>query len=208
MRKINWIAAILSLVLLAGIMCQTTDYIQAKDMQQDIATKVLRFHVRANSDSKEDQDLKLKVRDAIGSLMAPKLKNVNGLAECEKIAQNNMKEIVDTANKVVKSCGYDYPIEVYLKNVDFPDKTYGEYTFPAGNYEALEVIIGSGAGHNWWCVMYPNMCFAGSVYQVIDKDAKQSLQNTLTKKEYESLVKEKNYKIQFKYLTFLNKYFE
>jgi stage II sporulation protein R len=208
MKKINWIAAILSLVLLAGIMCQTTDYIQAGDLQQEIAGKVLRFHVRANSDSKEDQDLKLKVRDAIGSLMSPKLKHVNGLAECKQIAKDNMKDIVDTARQVITSNGYDYPVEVYLKDVDFPVKTYGEYTFPAGNYDALEVIIGSGSGHNWWCVMYPNMCFTGSVYKVIDKDAKQSLQNTLTNKEYESLVKEKDYKIQFKYLTFLNKYFE
>lgn len=208
MRKIKWIAAVLSLVLLAGIMSQTTDYIQAGDLQQEIAEKVLRFHVRANSDSKEDQALKLKVRDAIGSLMSPKLQNVSGLEECRQIAQDNMNEIVDTARKVITSSGYDYAVEAYIKNVDFPDKTYGEYTFPAGNYEALEVIIGSGAGHNWWCVMYPNMCFSGSVYEVVDGDAKKSLQSTLTQKEYESLVEDKDYKIQCKYLKFLNKYLD
>ena len=208
MNKIKWIAAVLSLVLLAGIMSQTTDYIQAGDLQQEIAGKVLRFHVRANSDSKEDQALKLKVRDAIGSLMSPKMQNVKGIEECRQIARDNMKEIVDTARKVITSSGYDYAVEAYIKDVDFPDKTYGEYTFPAGNYEALEVIIGSGAGHNWWCVMYPNMCFSGSVYEVVDGDAKKSLQSTLTKTEYESLVEDKDYKIQCKYLKFLNKYLD
>ncbi len=201
-------AAILCLVLLAGVMSQTADYIEAREMQQEIAGKILRFHVLANSDSDEDQALKLKVRDAVGSKMSSLLKNVTDIEECKQITTDHMKEIVETARDTITENGYDYPVEAYIKDVEFPDKTYGEYTFPSGMYDALEVIIGAGAGHNWWCVMYPNMCFAGTTYEVVEDHAKESLQSTLTQKEYESLMEKKDYKIQCKYLKFLNKYLD
>lgn len=206
--KKKWIAAVLSLVLLAGVMNRTADYIQAGQMQQEIAEKILRFHVLANSDSKEDQALKLKVRDAVGSLMSSVLKDADDITQCKQLTAAHMKEIVNTAKEVIESNGYDYAVEASIREVDFPDKTYGAYTFPAGTYEALELIIGAGAGHNWWCVMYPNMCFSGSVYEVVDEDAKESLEHTLTQEEYKSLLEDKDYKIQCKYLKFLNKYLD
>ena len=90
--------------------------------------------------------------------------------------------------------------------MDFPVKTYGAYSFPAGTYEAVEVVIGEGAGKNWWCVMYPNMCFQGSMYEVNDEKAETSLQEVLTQEEYDSIIEDSDYKIQFKYLSFLNHY--
>ena len=162
---------------------------EGRRMQEDIAEKILRFHVRANSDGDEDQKLKLKVRDAVGS----------------RIAREHFPEIIHIAKEVIRQEGYDYPVEVKLSSVEFPVKTYGSYTFPAGTYQALEVIIGAGMGHNWWCVMYPNMCFEGSVYEVVDGKSEKVLKDTLSETEYQSLMEEKNYKISWKWLDFWDK---
>ncbi|MDE7062678.1 MAG: stage II sporulation protein R [Lachnospiraceae bacterium] len=176
-------------------------------LQQGIAEKILRFHVRANSDSQEDQDLKLKVRDAVGALLGEELAQAEDLEESKRIIEQHQNDIIHTAEAVLEQEGYDYAVEAYLAEVDFPVKTYGSYTFPAGTYEALEIVIGAGAGHNWWCVMYPNMCFADSVYEVVDEESKEALEGTLSKKEYESLMEEKNYRISWKWLDFLEDIF-
>lgn len=194
--------------ILACLYVGKADYVKAQEKeianQEEIAAKILRFHVLANSDSKEDQSLKLKVRDAVGAYMGPRVKQAADVSECEAIVTENMDGIIATAQKTVREAGYDYDVKAGLNEVEFPVKTYGCYTFPGGTYEALDVVIGAGAGHNWWCVMYPNMCFAGSTYSVIDEDAKESLQQVLTTEEYESLMENKNYEVRFEYLTFLN----
>lgn len=176
-----------------------------RSYQEDIARRVLRFHVLANSDSAEDQALKLKVRDAVGSYMAPKMKEASDVADCEQIVKENMKGITATAKEVILAEGYDYTVTASLGNTEFPVKTYGDYTFPAGTYEALNLVIGAGNGHNWWCVMYPNMCFSSGEYEVIGQNAKEALEQALTPEEYASLMENKNYEVSFKYLTFLNK---
>lgn len=204
----KWIFGILYMGLILMTIGMSMHGICGMKRQQDIAEKILRFHVRANSDSSEDQELKLKVRDAIGVLMEDYLSEADDLEDCKEKVEAHMDEIVHTAEQVIAAEGKDYPVEAYLDQVDFPVKTYGSYTFPAGRYEALEVVIGAGTGHNWWCVMYPNMCFTGSVYEVIDEKSEEALQATLTEEEYESLLEEKNYKVSFRYLDFLEKFFE
>ena len=176
-----------------------------RSYQEDIAKRVLRFHVLANSDSEEDQALKLKVRDAVGSYMAPKMKEASDVEDCERIVEENMQKITAAAEEVIREEGYDYTVTAQLGDVKFPVKTYGAYTFPAGTYEALNLVIGAGEGHNWWCVMYPNMCFSGAEYEVVDREAKEALEQALTPEEYASLMENKNYEVSFKYLTFLNK---
>ena len=205
-RKI--MTGILCLMLMAGAMGQTKAYIERQKVQQELAEKVLRFHVRANSDSPDDQALKLKVRDAVGSRMTDYLDGVQTRRDCIGVVNEHLDDIVTAAETVITEEGYSYPIEAYVTTVDFPDKTYGEYTFPAGSYQALEVIIGSGTGHNWWCVMYPNMCFSGNGYEVVGQNAKESLQSTISDKEYRTLMEEKNYTVKCKYLKFLNPYLE
>lgn len=204
MKRRKIAGKVLCLLLLAFLMAGMDQYIERQENQKEIAGKILRFHVRANSDDTEDQDLKLQVRDAVGNFMSSKLKDVSDISECREIVNQNLGGIVETASEVIADCGYEYPVEAYVAQVDFPDKTYGDYTFPAGTYEALELVIGAGAGHNWWCVMYPNMCFSGSGYEVVKKDAKESLEHTLTQEEYESLMENKNYTVKCKYLKFLN----
>lgn len=166
-------------------------------MTEEIADKVIRFHVLANSDTQKDQELKLKVRDAIGSYMQPKLSGISNIVKSRQVIQKNLPQITETAEKIIAREGYTYDVRASLKVTDFPQKTYGDYTFPEGRYEALEVVIGDGKGHNWWCVMYPNLCFYNSVYEVVDEEAEKSLQRALTPEEYESLMEGKNYQVRF-----------
>lgn len=179
-------------------------YEQRLEMQKGIAEKIIRFHVIANSDTKEDQDLKLAVRDAVGIKMSGILKEAGNRSRSETLIRKNMEDMKQTAEKVIVERGYDYDVDICLTDTDFPVKTYGAYTFPAGNYEALEIVIGAGKGHNWWCVMYPNMCFSDTMYEVIDEDAKSSLKKVLSDEEYQKVLESGDYKVRFRYLTFLN----
>ena len=138
--------------------------------------------------------------------MKDQMKEVTNRKEAEETANANLKKIEKVAEDVIAKEGRSYTVNAFIGPVDFPVKTYGAYSFPAGTYEAVEVVIGEGAGKNWWCVMYPNMCFQGSMYEVIDEKAETSLQEVLTQEEYDSIIEDSDYKIQFKYLSFLNHY--
>lgn len=169
-------------------------------MQEDVAEKILRFHVIANSNAKEDQALKLKVRDEIGAYLGTLVAKAEDLQACEAIVEENLERITACAGKTIAKEGYAYPVQAAIRDVDFPEKTYGSYTFPKGRYRALKVVIGDGAGENWWCVMYPNLCFAGSVYGAPDETAKEALRATLSEETYEEMVAEGNLHVKFKYL--------
>lgn len=171
-------------------------------LQPGIADKILRFHVLANSDSKEDQEVKKKVRDAVGAMMEPKLAGSRNLEETEAIVQRSMENIVEVATETLEENGYYYGASARLANVEFPVKSYGAYTFPAGEYEALQVTLGEGEGHNWWCVLYPNMCFRGSVYEASSDEAKHALREVLTPEEYEDIFRHGKYQIRFKFLEY------
>lgn len=194
-KRIKIIAAA---VLVAGAaLTHMTAESRAENLQPEIAKKILRFHIRANSDEELDQELKLEVRDAIGNLLGEKLNGVSNLEESKAVVTENMSQIIETAEEVIAAEGYAYTVDAYLTTTSFPEKTYGDYTFPAGEYEALEVEIGEGAGHNWWCVLYPNMCFRGSVYEVVEEDAGEELRQVLTQEEYDAVFTDGNYEVRF-----------
>lgn len=193
-------------ILLASVL--GIQYGKQVRMQREIAEKILRFHVRANSDSEEDQHLKLKVRDAVGALLGERMQTASDRSACEKLICASMDEIEETAEQVIEEEGFGYGVRAQLAMVDFPVKTYGDYTFPAGTYEALELVIGEGEGHNWWCVMYPNMCFSDSVYEVVDEEAGEALRKVLTAEEYREVFTEGDYEVRFRYLPFLNEFME
>lgn len=195
--------AVLVLLLAAGCLWKYQEY-SLGQAQQQIAGKILRFHVRANSNSRADQELKLKVRDAVGAYMQEELAGIEDLGQCSEAVQSRLAQIVHMAEQVIAEEGYTYPVTARVGNEEFPQKTYGEYTFPPGEYKSLSIVIGSGKGQNWWCVMYPNMCFHDAVYEVVDEKAKQSLQKVLSEDEYDAVLKSGRYKVRFKYLSFLN----
>lgn len=187
----NWKKGIFFLLLFLAVMPMIHMYREQR-MQKEIAEKILRFHVIANSDSREDQELKLKVRDAVGLYMKDQMKEVTNRKEAEETANANLKKIEKVAEDVIAKEGRSYTVNAFIGPVDFPVKTYGAYSFPAGTYEAVEVVIGEGAGKNWWCVMYPTLCFVDSTYQIVPGESKEKLKNCLTEEEYNSLLDGEN----------------
>ena len=122
----------------------------------------IRIHVRANSDSDEDQTVKLAVRDAIVQYLAPLSAGITSKSEMWTLLQSRREEIRRTANDVLVSCGYGYGSRVIIGRETFPTRTYGELTLEAGEYDAIVVSLGTGEGKNWWCVAFPPMCFLAS----------------------------------------------
>lgn len=179
-------------------------YEQAKQtvLQQEIAAKILRFHVVANSDGKKDQNVKLLVRDEIGNYIEPLLAQAQNRAQTVSIVENHLEDICDVAEQVLSDNGCSYGATATVSVVSFPEKTYGSYTFEEGEYLALQVKLGEAKGHNWWCVLYPNMCFRGSVYEAESKDAKAALQEVLSPEEYEAVLREGDYQVRFKFLEY------
>lgn len=172
-------------------------------LQPSIASKVLRFHVLANSDSVEDQSVKEKVRDAVGTYLQPFLEDAGSLEESKEIIKEHLKEVVEISEETLRFHGYEYPVTAAIEECEFPEKTYGDYTFPKGKYEALRIVIGEGKGQNWWCVLYPNMCFKGTVYEVVEEDAKEELREVLNPFEYAEVFDSGKVELRFKFLEFL-----
>jgi len=195
MKKITKYIIMLGLLLVcgtAGVCCR-----RQEQLQRQLAEKVLRFHVLANSDSVADQTLKLQVRDAIGSYMQENMQNQTSKAECEGFIATKLPQIEQVARETIATSGYTYEVHAELTECEFPAKTYGAYTFPRGNYDALKVTIGEGKGQNWWCVMYPNMCFENSVYEVVDEKSEQKLRAVLDEEEYRMVLKSGDYEVRF-----------
>ncbi len=171
-------------------------------LQPSIASKILRFHVLANSDAEEDQAIKKEVRDAVGTYLKPYLETADNLEETKQIVNQHMNEIIQIAKKTLESAGYDYDVTASITSVNFPEKSYGSYTFPKGEYEALQITLGEGKGQNWWCVLYPNMCFRGTVYEVVEEDAKEALREVLNPWEYADVFESENVELRFKILEY------
>lgn len=148
---------------------------------------IIRFHVRANSDSKEDQALKMAVKDDVVSMLKPILENCDSVQQSKNVIVSNMQNIYTTAVNTIVEQGYDYDVKVYVTEEEFPVKSYGDLTFPAGKYQALRIDIGKAQGHNWWCVMYPPLCFIDESTAVVSEDGKELLKENLTSEEYRQL---------------------
>lgn len=154
--------------LLIGLACAML-WASALGAEQDaLADKVVRLHVVANSDSGADQTLKLQVRDAILADAASELEGLSREEALEQLAQD-LPRLGEIAAQTIGEQGYDYPVTVSLKEERFPTKRYDDFALPAGEYMALRVQIGSGGGHNWWCVVFPPLCM-GSVEETAELD--------------------------------------
>ena len=149
-------------VLLAGTMLFLSSGVFALQTQQDLAEKVVRLHVLANSDTEEDQALKLQVRDAVLAQAASLLEGCGDRSEAESLLRGQLLELERLALAVVRQEGYPYAVKVELADTEFPTRDYEGFTLPAGEYLALRVLIGEAAGQNWWCVVFPPLCAAAS----------------------------------------------
>jgi len=177
---------------------------QSKEIQEGIAEKIIRFHVIADSDLPQAQEVKLQVKDAVVKSMEPMLKDVESVQEAREMIQVHMNEIEEVARESLEAQGSTNEVKAELTHCYFPVKSYGEYTFPDGEYEALRITIGEGEGKNWWCVMYPRLCFVDSLYSVVPQESKKELKNQLTDEEYKAILDgEKQVKIKWKFLEWL-----
>ncbi len=158
-----------------------------EELQKGIADNIIRLHVIANSDSQRDQALKLEVRDNIISQLQTALKNVSNMADARSRILSESASIQQTASRIISREGYQYTVKVSLGQRYFPVKVYGDLTFPAGEYEALCVEIGEAGGRNWWCVLFPSLCFLDETCAVVPEESKEKLKTSLTQEEYASL---------------------
>lgn len=178
-------------------------------LQEEMAEKIIRFHVIANSDSEEDQHLKYQVKDALVEAIKPYLKNAEDVEDAEYIVKSKLQLIESIASQVVEKEGYKYDVTAILSPKYFPMKVYGEYTFPPGNYMALQVRIGDAQGKNWWCLMFPPLCFVDETYNIVDEDGEEKLKELLTEEEFDALKNDKSsIKVKFKLLEAIKKLFE
>ncbi len=172
-------------------------------VSSELSNSVFRLHVLANSDSEEDQQLKLKVRDALLSYMNTLSSNCNTKEEAIQIATQHQNEFQTIAENVIVENGYNYPVQIKINNFYFPTKSYGDISLPAGYYDALRVEIGNAKGKNWWCVMFPSLCFIDISSGIVDSDGKEKLENNLDSESYELISESKTsteFKLKFKLL--------
>ncbi|HOV80319.1 MAG TPA: stage II sporulation protein R [Bacillota bacterium] len=120
---------------------------------------LIRLHVVANSDSRQDQELKREIRDEIVRFIAPRMLSAENIDSARTVAADNLEEVKQIAEREVRTRGGNYPVSVELASFSFPTKHYGPFVLPAGDYEAVRVVIGAGGGSNWWCVLFPPLCF-------------------------------------------------
>lgn len=182
---------IVSLVLIISVIYILNFYLASQEAyMDDIRDEIIRFHVKANSDSKEDQDLKLKVRDRILKETRDLLKESTSIDETRSIMKDNLDNIKSIAKEVLEEEGKDYDVDVTFGIQKFPTRKYGDLVFPAGEYETLMVKIGEGKGQNWWCVMFPPLCFVDMANNT--PHAQEDLMAVLSEEEINMLLAEKN----------------
>ena len=188
---------VLLLLLTLFTFVSALSYVRA--VSQDIADSVFRLHVIANSDSKEDQDLKLKVRDELLKYMNNLAKNCSSKEEVIQLAKENKDKFKQIAEQTITENGFSYSVSVEIGDSDFPTKTYGDISLPAGTYDALKVEIGEAKGQNWWCVMFPPLCFVDVSSGIVPDESKEELKENLNDEEYAVISKTNNNQINFKF---------
>lgn len=178
----------------------------AQNISTDIANSVFRLHVLANSDSEEDQNLKYKVRDNLLQHMNSLCANCTTKEEAIRIVSENQNSFKEIALETIKNEGYNYDVNINIGNFEFPTKNYGDISLPAGFYDALRVEIGEAKGKNWWCVMFPPLCFIDITSGVVPDESKEVLEDNLTEEEFALVSDSSDLKVKFKFklLEFFN----
>lgn len=184
MNKSIFYRVLLVILLLIVFVCFSA-YFYVTAVSSGISDSVFRLHVIANSDSDEDQALKLKVRDSLLEYMNSLCSSTSSKEEAMRIANEHIDDFTKIAQDVIAQNGYDYSVDVSVGSCDFPTKEYGDVSLPAGTYDALRVKIGSASGHNWWCVMFPPLCFVDVSSGIVPDESKEILHDTMSDEEYD-----------------------
>ncbi len=193
-RTLTWILAL----GLGFVTCMVLLCFSAGHQARAVSESVLRFHIVADSDSKEDQALKLKVRDGIAELTDKLFATAKNKEEAITIARESTDVLTSAAEEILRSEGCDDPVQVEIKNLYFPTKSYENITFPAGKYDAIHITIGQGQGENFWCVMFPALCVNS-----VSKGNEELLSGVLQEEEMKLVTRP--YTLKFKFAEWLGK---
>ncbi len=170
----------------------------ANAVSSNISNSVFRLHIIANSDSEEDQNLKILVRDNILKYMKEISSDVSSKEEAIIIMNEHLDEFKAIACETIKNAGFNYDVNLKIGEFDFPTKTYGDISLPAGMYDALRIEIGNASGRNWWCVMFPTLCFVDVSSGNLDENSKEILESNLDEEGF-NLVSNDNLSVNFKF---------
>lgn len=203
-KKIFWL---LAAIMIGILLLFQREKKGQPSCQEAIADEVIRLHVIADSDRECDQELKLKVKDAVVERLRGELDEAESVEEAREIMKDNLGELEAVSQEVIEQNGFSYRARASLGQAVFPVKQYGDLVFPAGEYEALRIFLGRAEGKNWWCVMFPTLCFVDETKQEITMENKEKFKEVLTKEEYESLCQKEGNQIFFKLkiMEYLNK---
>ena len=180
--------------------------------QEVLSEQVLRFHVLADTNSQTDQHIKLLVRDAILSYTTPLLTHAANAKEVKQILTPLLPKLTTIADQVLAISDVPYTASVHIETAYFPIKQYGTLLLPPGKYEALRIVLGEGDGKNWWCLMFPSLCFLDGTTAVLPEEEKHTLKKLLPEAEYYALFSDEKQNIQFSFrlyeliLPFLKKF--
>ena len=170
----------------------------ASYVSEDIANSVFFFFFIANSDSTEDQNLKYKVRDKVISYMN-EINTASNKQDVIELAKKHIDDFQAIAEQTIQEEGYDYSVSVEIGNFYFPTKNYGDISLPAGDYDALRINIGEAKGQNWWCVMFPPLCFVNVTSGVVPEDSKDMMKQELSDESYHIISDTNSSEVKFKF---------
>ena len=195
-KKVKYSILILFLLFIY-ITISAFSYVDA--VSGNLADSVFRLHVIANSDSDEDQNLKYIVRDNVLSYMNDICKNASSKEEAITIANEHLEDFKQIALDTISEHGFNYDVNVEIGNFSFPTKTYGDISLPSGYYDALRIKIGKASGQNWWCVMFPPLCFVDVSSGIVPDESKEVMKKDLSDEEFSLISNEDNSEISFKF---------
>ena len=187
----------ISIAVGIALLVTGTFVLRKQQMVHQLSNEVFRFHVLANSDNEKDQTLKMQVKEAIIAYMKEEIPDAKSAKETKEWAQNHLTELEDVATDLIREKGYRYAVKAEVLKCYFPEKVYGDITFPHGKYDALRIKIGAAKGKNWWCVLYPNLCFVDATYAVVPKEGKEELQHVLDEETYDMITEKPKFKIRW-----------
>ena len=188
--------AILLFLLFLFISISAFSYVSA--VSSNIADSVFRLHIIANSNSIADQNLKLLVRDKVIEYMNSISKGYTTKSDVINLVENNLENFKQITQNVIHENGYDYNVTISVGNFEFPTKAYGDISLPAGAYDALKIEIGNANGQNWWCVMFPPLCFVDVSSGIVPDDSKKIIQDKLSDEEF-YIISENTPDVKFKF---------
>lgn len=201
----RWLPICIAALILSG----SASFLREFRLQQEVAAKIVRFHIKANSDRAADQQIKLQVRDAVAEELKTILSGAETKAETEEILRANEPAIHAAAIQTLRAGGCADDVTVTYGKSYFEEKETGVYSLPAGTYDALQINIGRAKGHNWWCMLYPSLCFSDALRPVNEKDettetvekSRIPLQDLLSDAAYREILKSDRISFRFSFFS-------